>query len=82
MKAPERTWHPAQLRLGSQQAPEWAETAVFIQPDDSDGWYDHVIGPVINPSATGNIPGQDDAATNANGSMNSRDRAARAPSTG
>jgi phospholipase C len=25
-----------------QQSPEWAKTAVFIQYDDSDGWYDHV----------------------------------------
>jgi phospholipase C len=32
--------------------PEWNETAVFIAWDDSDGWYDHVIGPILNQSAT------------------------------
>jgi phospholipase C len=35
-----------------QQSPEWAETAVIINWDDSDGWYDHVTGPIVNPSAT------------------------------
>ncbi len=35
-----------------QQLPEWKETAVFIAWDDSDGWYDHVIGPIMNQSAT------------------------------
>jgi len=52
-----------------QQSQEWAQTAVFIEYDDSDGWYDHVTGPIMNPSATGNIPGQDDASTNANDSL-------------
>ena len=32
--------------------PEWNETAVFIAWDDSDGWYDHAIGPIMNQSAT------------------------------
>lgn len=35
-----------------QQSPEWAETAVIINWDDSDGWYDHVTGPIVNTSAT------------------------------
>jgi phospholipase C len=35
-----------------QKLPEWDETAVFIAWDDSDGWYDHVIGPIMNQSAT------------------------------
>jgi phospholipase C len=34
-----------------QQSPEWAETAVFIAWDDSDGWYDHATPPMVNPSA-------------------------------
>jgi phospholipase C len=34
-----------------QQSPEWAETAVFINYDASDGWYDHVLGPIVTPSA-------------------------------
>lgn len=29
---------------------EWKETAVFITWDDSDGWYDHVMGPIVIPS--------------------------------
>ncbi len=34
-----------------QQSPEWAETAVIIAYDDSDGWYDHQMPPIVNPSA-------------------------------
>jgi phospholipase C len=34
-----------------QRSPEWAETAVFIAWDDSDGWYDHVSPPLLSPSA-------------------------------
>jgi len=30
--------------------PTWSSTAVIINWDDSDGWYDHVIAPVVNPS--------------------------------
>jgi phospholipase C len=33
-----------------QQLPEWSSTAVFITWDDSDGWYDHVMPPIINQS--------------------------------
>jgi len=29
---------------------EWKETAIFITYDDSDGWYDHVMGPIVNQS--------------------------------
>jgi phospholipase C len=50
-----------------QQSPEWKDTAVFIQYDDSDGWYDHVTGPIVNPSA--NASGVDDDSTNANDSF-------------
>jgi phospholipase C len=35
-----------------EQQPEWSETAVIIAYDDSDGWYDHQIGPIVNGSAT------------------------------
>ncbi|HEV2549435.1 MAG TPA: alkaline phosphatase family protein [Stellaceae bacterium] len=35
-----------------QQSPEWPETAVIILYDDSDGWYDHVTGAIVSPSAT------------------------------
>jgi phospholipase C len=33
-----------------QQSPDWASTAVVIAYDDSDGWYDHQMPPVVNPS--------------------------------
>ncbi len=33
-----------------QKSPEWSETAVIILYDDSDGWYDHQMPPVVNPS--------------------------------
>jgi phospholipase C len=35
-----------------QQSPFWKDTAIVIQYDDSDGWYDHQMGPIINQSAT------------------------------
>ena len=31
-----------------QKLPSWASTTVFISWDDSDGWYDHVTGPIRN----------------------------------
>ncbi len=30
--------------------PTWSSTAVIIMYDDSDGWYDHQIGPILNTS--------------------------------
>jgi len=33
-----------------QKTGEWKETAVFITWDDSDGWYDHAMGPIVNQS--------------------------------
>jgi phospholipase C len=35
-----------------QQSSAWSSTAVFIMWDDSDGWYDHVMGPIVSQSAT------------------------------
>ena len=32
------------------RSPEWRETAIVIAYDDSDGWYDHVMGPVVYQS--------------------------------
>jgi len=32
-------------------SPYWNDTAIIISYDDSDGWYDHVLGPVVNQSA-------------------------------
>ncbi len=30
----------------------WNDSAIIIAYDDSDGWYDHVMGPIISQSAT------------------------------
>jgi phospholipase C len=32
-------------------SPDWSSTAIMITYDDSDGWYDHVMSPIVNPSA-------------------------------
>jgi len=33
-----------------EKLPTWRSTAVIIAYDDSDGWYDHVIGPILSQS--------------------------------
>jgi phospholipase C len=35
-----------------QKSPYWKNTAIFIAYDDSDGWYDHQVGPTLFPSHT------------------------------
>jgi phospholipase C len=35
-----------------EQQRDWDQTAVVIAYDDSDGWYDHQMGPIVNQSAT------------------------------
>jgi phospholipase C len=65
-----------------QSRPEWNSTAVVIAYDDSDGWYDHQMGPIVNQStstddaltgsgACGNgdtaLPGVSSAVTHAQG---------------
>lgn len=35
-----------------QGQPEWTSTAVVIMYDDSDGWYDHQLGQIVNQSQT------------------------------
>jgi len=32
-------------------SPYWHSTAIVILYDDSDGWYDHQMSPIVNPSA-------------------------------
>ena len=44
-----------------QQGPNWSSTAVVILYDDSDGWYDHQMGPIVNTST-----GPQDALTGSN----------------
>ena len=57
-----------------QRSPFWSETAVIINYDDSDGWYDHSLGPIVSSSAnngTSTAPGigGDNADLNANDSF-------------
>jgi phospholipase C len=33
-----------------EQSPEWSQMAVIVTYDDSDGWYDHVMPPIVNQS--------------------------------
>jgi phospholipase C len=33
-----------------QKLPTWNSTAVIVAYDDSDGWYDHVLGPIVSQS--------------------------------
>jgi phospholipase C len=44
------------------QSPFWKNTAIIVMYDDSDGWYDHQMSPIINPSAVLNTasPGNGD----------------------
>ncbi len=35
-----------------QTLPDWESTAVIIAWDDSDGWYDHVMPPIVNQSTS------------------------------
>jgi phospholipase C len=39
-----------------EKSPYWQDTAVIIAYDDSDGWYDHVMPPILKGSA---VPGID-----------------------
>jgi phospholipase C len=45
------------------QSQFWPTTAIIIAYDDSDGWYDHVTGPIVSPSAV-TISGQPSAYDN------------------
>ena len=58
-----------------EQLPSWSSTAVVIAYDDSDGWYDHQIGPIFYQSQTSldtltdpNLCGSNPAAVPTNGS--------------
>ncbi len=35
-----------------EKQPDWSSTAVVISYDDSDGWYDHQMSPIINQSVS------------------------------
>ncbi len=34
-----------------QKSPAWRDMAILIAWDDSDGWYDHVLAPIVNQSS-------------------------------
>jgi len=63
-----QTGHPADSTPLAEQAflvqtinfleslPQWSDMAILITYDDSDGWYDHVMPPIVNTSAD---PGND-----------------------
>ena len=34
------------------RSPDWNDTAIIIAYDDSDGWYDHLMGPIVYQSNT------------------------------
>jgi len=58
-----------------EQQPSWSSTAVVILYDDSDGWYDHAMSPIVNGS-TGSAdaltaPGACGSAANALSGINS-----------
>ena len=38
-----------------QKIPEWKDMAVVIAYDDSDGWYDHAMPPIVNPSGLAGV---------------------------
>ncbi len=35
------------------KSPDWSSTVVFVNYDDSDGWYDHAYSGITNPSLSG-----------------------------
>jgi phospholipase C len=49
-----------------QKSHDWDDTVVIINYDDTDGWYDHVTGPVVNQTAFNG--GTNNGSTNANDS--------------
>jgi phospholipase C len=49
------------------KSPEWHETAVVILYDDSDGWYDHQMSPIVNSSAVSTAAAADSDQLNGTG---------------
>ncbi len=46
-----------------QRTKDWKSTAVVIAYDDSDGWYDHQMGPIVNQSMDPAVDGLTDGST-------------------
>jgi len=51
----EQTWLANTVNY-IEKLPQWSSTAIIITYDDSDGWYDHQMAPVVTPSSD---PAQD-----------------------
>jgi len=49
----EQAWLVGTINL-LQASPYWNQMAIFITYDDSDGWYDHVMPPIVNHSNDAN----------------------------
>jgi phospholipase C len=47
----EQAWLVKVINFLEQQA-EWKNTAIVVAYDDSDGWYDHQMGPIANQSTS------------------------------
>jgi phospholipase C len=47
----EQTWLVTVINF-LERGPEWKNTAVIVAYDDSDGWYDHQMGPIVNQSTS------------------------------
>ncbi|HMF95472.1 MAG TPA: alkaline phosphatase family protein [Vicinamibacterales bacterium] len=56
------------------QTPEWEHMAIVVLYDDSDGWYDHQMGPIVNQSKTPDdaLFGTGNCGTPADGTFNGR----------
>jgi phospholipase C len=47
----EQHWLVEQINA-IERSPEWRSTAIVVTYDDSDGWYDHQMSPILNGSQT------------------------------
>ncbi|MGB8539594.1 MAG: alkaline phosphatase family protein [Acidobacteriaceae bacterium] len=47
----EQTWLVTFINF-LERRPEWKNTAIIVAYDDSDGWYDHQMGPIMNQSTS------------------------------
>jgi phospholipase C len=56
------------------RSPEWEHMAIIVLYDDSDGWYDHQMGPIVHQSNTPDdaLFGQGNCGTAPSGTFNGR----------
>jgi phospholipase C len=47
----EQTWLVTVINF-LEHRPDWKDTAIIVAYDDSDGWYDHQMGPIANQSTS------------------------------